>query len=497
MEALWKEQGFLSCCGSKRFAREMAAASPFSDLDHALQSAREIWFNKIDVNGWLEAFTAHPAIGAASPSISQWTKEEQSTALATATDSTMEELVLWNARYREKFGFVFLICASGRAAPEILAELKKRYLNRPIIEFELAAKEEMKIIELRLAKLFETQAGMTPSVTAQLPVSQSNKPGEIKLYVANQQRERHVLIPKIKAHWKPEFHKLFVTLCLDQVVAGNKPGTHLNKKGWKYIMDEFYERTGIRYDKKQFKNHWDSMKDQWKIWSKLRRNIPEGGWDPNTQTINMSDEWWSNYLQMHPEAAQFRYKGLPLADLLDTLFSGGVVGGAITLEHSQGIMSNVDAEGPSQPTSSPDNNYVLHEAIPENQVRSQESPTLSQGEFENEPLLQRRRMNQDPPISLCQRKRDLGSLKFDRQRYHPYEVMESRSTATSALREEYSIRECIHLLNEMSDIQQGSELYMFALDVFLKEEYRELFIALGLPKMRRAWLSRQQNLASD
>lgn len=65
---------------------------------------------------------------------------------------------------------------------------------------------------------------------------------EIKLCVANQQRETHALIPKIKAHWKPEFHKLFVTLCLDQVVAGNKPGTHLNKKGWKYVMDEFYEK---------------------------------------------------------------------------------------------------------------------------------------------------------------------------------------------------------------------------------------------------------------
>lgn len=156
----------------------MAAASPFADLDHALQAAREIWLNKIDVNGWLEGFAAHPAIGTASPSISQWCKEEQSTALATATNSTMQELVEWNARYREKFGFVFLICASGRGTPEILAELKKRYLNRPIVEFEIAAKEEMKIIELRLAKLFETQARTALSVTAQQPVSQSNKPGD-------------------------------------------------------------------------------------------------------------------------------------------------------------------------------------------------------------------------------------------------------------------------------------------------------------------------------
>ncbi|XP_072961508.1 uric acid degradation bifunctional protein TTL isoform X2 [Typha angustifolia] len=171
------EEEFLSCSGSKRFAKEMAAASPFSDLDHAIRSARDIWLNKVDVNGWLEAFAAHPAIGSTSPSVSQRAKEEQSAALATATESTTQELVEWNARYREKFGFVFLICASGRSTPEILAELKRRYLNRPIVELEVAAQEELKIFELRLAKLFVPKARTIPSVSMALPVSHSNKAG--------------------------------------------------------------------------------------------------------------------------------------------------------------------------------------------------------------------------------------------------------------------------------------------------------------------------------
>ncbi|XP_065009046.1 uric acid degradation bifunctional protein TTL-like [Musa acuminata AAA Group] len=74
------EEDVLRCCGSKRFAKEMVSASPFTDLDHALRSACDIWFDK--------------------------------------------ELVEWNFRHREKFGFVFLICASGRGMMEILAELK-------------------------------------------------------------------------------------------------------------------------------------------------------------------------------------------------------------------------------------------------------------------------------------------------------------------------------------------------------------------------------------
>ncbi|RWW82004.1 hypothetical protein BHE74_00009558 [Ensete ventricosum] len=101
--------------------------------------------------------------------------------MATANNSALQvilrcELMEWNSRYREKFGFVFIICASGRGTPEILAELKKRYLNRPIVELEMGAQEEMKIIELRLARLFNSDAGSNIPVTTGLPVSSPTKP---------------------------------------------------------------------------------------------------------------------------------------------------------------------------------------------------------------------------------------------------------------------------------------------------------------------------------
>ncbi|KAK3015582.1 hypothetical protein RJ639_006612 [Escallonia herrerae] len=161
--SVFGEKEFLACCGSTKFAQEMASAAPFATYRQAVEAASDIWCNKVDVNVWLEAFAAHPEIGQApssthkSPSSAQWSKGEQSTALATATDSTLQELYEAYTRYRQKFGFVFLICASGRSTPEILAELKKRYPNRPIVEFEIAAKEQMQITELRLSKLFTTE----------------------------------------------------------------------------------------------------------------------------------------------------------------------------------------------------------------------------------------------------------------------------------------------------------------------------------------------------
>ncbi|PWZ05497.1 Uric acid degradation bifunctional protein TTL [Zea mays] len=163
--------------GSRRFAAAMAAASPFASLADALLAARRIWLDEVDVNGWLEAFAAHPAIGTTSPSVSKsvkWSKEEQSAALSTATDSTAQELAEWNTRYREKFGFVFMICASGRTAAEVLAELKRRYTNRPIVELEAAAQEELKITELRLTKLFSLEPTV-PSTTTEGPIIRSDK----------------------------------------------------------------------------------------------------------------------------------------------------------------------------------------------------------------------------------------------------------------------------------------------------------------------------------
>ncbi|KAF2284459.1 hypothetical protein GH714_022012 [Hevea brasiliensis] len=157
------EEDFLACCGSTKFAKEMVLASPFTSLEEAIAAARNIWFNKVDVNGWLEAFSSHPQIGQSASSAhtshtaAQWSKGEQSTALATSTGSSLQELSDWNTQYRQKFGFIFIICASGRSTAEILAELKKRYQNRPIIEFEIAAQEQMKVTELRLGKLFSTK----------------------------------------------------------------------------------------------------------------------------------------------------------------------------------------------------------------------------------------------------------------------------------------------------------------------------------------------------
>lgn len=116
--------------------------------------------------------------------------------------------------------------------------------------------------------------------------------------IASEQSMSCSSLPKVKATWTPPLHKIFLDLCLQEKLKGNKPGTHFTKEGWKNIIELFYLESGLNYDRLQLKNHWDSTKEQWKIWSKLVCTSYMK-WDPSTRKFEASDEEWTNYLQVH------------------------------------------------------------------------------------------------------------------------------------------------------------------------------------------------------
>jgi OHCU decarboxylase len=151
------EAAFLHCCGSTVFAKTMAERRPFSSLDAAKSEARAVW-GALSPADWDEAFKAHPEIGgkkaegpqtAASAS---WSAGEQAK-VGTAASSTLGELATVNAKYREKFGRIYIVCATGRTAEELLGIAKARLDNDAQKELGIAAEEQAKITELRLDKL--------------------------------------------------------------------------------------------------------------------------------------------------------------------------------------------------------------------------------------------------------------------------------------------------------------------------------------------------------
>ncbi|XRB24144.1 5-hydroxyisourate hydrolase [Pseudoscourfieldia marina] len=117
-----------------------------------VMTMRRIWLSETPLSGWLEAFEAHPRIGQ-KKHVQERESKEQAAAAATMNEDIATQMHALNEQYYDKFGFVFLICASGVPAPTILAALKDRINNKPAVEFQNAAVEQMKITELRLHKL--------------------------------------------------------------------------------------------------------------------------------------------------------------------------------------------------------------------------------------------------------------------------------------------------------------------------------------------------------
>ncbi len=151
------EEELLKCCGSMGWARAMSRRRPFASFERLLQAAGEIWW-RLDPSDWMEAFRAHPQIGQRQPATHSsaqsqaWSAQEQSGMQRAGVGVTME-LEEANQEYFAKFGYIFIICASGKSAEEMLGILRSRLPNAPGNEIKVAAEEQNKITQLRLKKL--------------------------------------------------------------------------------------------------------------------------------------------------------------------------------------------------------------------------------------------------------------------------------------------------------------------------------------------------------
>ena len=154
LEPARAEAEFRRCCGSGRWARTMAEARPFANLD-AMIGAGEATWAALRPDDWLEAFGAHPRIGEPGP-LSAWSRQEQA-GMPSAADDVRKRLAASNAVYRSRFGYIFIVCASGKSPAEMLALLEARLSNPPAIELGVAAGEQCQIAGLRLAKLVDAQ----------------------------------------------------------------------------------------------------------------------------------------------------------------------------------------------------------------------------------------------------------------------------------------------------------------------------------------------------
>ena len=148
---------FHQCCAAKRWVEMMVDAMPYADVAAVLDSASRHWL-AMEKTDYLEAFDGHPRIG--DPD-SLKEKYRNTHALASgeqsrvgeAGEQVLDQLVDYNQRYFDKFGYIFIVCATGKSAEQMLELLKSRLGNAPDRELGVAAAEQAKITAIRLGNL--------------------------------------------------------------------------------------------------------------------------------------------------------------------------------------------------------------------------------------------------------------------------------------------------------------------------------------------------------
>ncbi len=192
----------LKCCASLKWAAIVASHRPFGDANSLLKTSADVWYHHCDLSDWKEAFAGHPQIGDLNSlkkkyaNSAEWAATEQS-GVAAADEKTLRDLAEANAAYRKKFGYIFIVSASGKSAKQMLIIIRARLQHENGQEILVAMGEQHKITAIRLTKSIKelgVQADLNSHITTHVLDTSTGRPGsgmEITL------KERH------NGEWRP------------------------------------------------------------------------------------------------------------------------------------------------------------------------------------------------------------------------------------------------------------------------------------------------------
>ena len=170
-----------TCCGARSWQEKLMEHFPFGSEENLADKATKVWYHACVEQDWLEAFSHHPRIGDIKSlekkfaSTAHLAGEEQS-GVSGASRDTLEALSAGNIAYEQKFGYIFIICATGRSAGEMLQLLHERLHHAPQDEILVAMGEQHKITLLRLGKLFGHAFQKRSQITTHILDTSTGKP---------------------------------------------------------------------------------------------------------------------------------------------------------------------------------------------------------------------------------------------------------------------------------------------------------------------------------
>lgn len=247
-----------SCCGSQKWVSLLMKKFPFETEATLRDQATTIWYDECGKKDWLESFTHHPKIGDKKSLGVKFAGKEQA-GIASATEEVIEALAKANREYEDKFGFIFIVCATGRSAEEMLKLLNDRMTNDFGGELNIAMGEQHKITLIRLKKLFEDfQLLKMSQVTTHVLETSSGKPGKgISLK----------LMQMINNEWKSIAQG--ITNADGRVPDLLPAGKNLSTGNYKLLFE-----TGDYYTGQHIKTFYPAVEIQFTIYDESQYHVP-------------------------------------------------------------------------------------------------------------------------------------------------------------------------------------------------------------------------------
>ncbi|PUZ70658.1 hypothetical protein GQ55_2G251300 [Panicum hallii var. hallii] len=281
------------------------------------------------------------------------------------------------------------------------------------------------------------------------------------------------------ADWNEENTKLLCELFAEQVTAHNRSGTHLNKSGYKNVMEKFKDKTELNYSKMQFKNKWDKMRREYANWKRLVKETGLG-WDNEKKTYKAPDSRWKQLNKDYPGISKFKDGPLQFEELKTIMFEDIRNSGDDHWAPSSGAAPTNQQDAEADEAEDKDEDYEANEASDDCE---EYSPEPSKGK---RPAPSNRKDKGKKPKSSGGHwvQKELSKLV----------TLSERSTASCeslARKDESSgcsIRDVMTLVRECGAVP-GTKEHFIASQVFVKRAEREMFMTLEMPEERFQWLT--------
>ncbi|XP_038699732.1 L10-interacting MYB domain-containing protein-like [Tripterygium wilfordii] len=285
-----------------------------------------------------------------------------------------------------------------------------------------------------------------------------------------------------KANWEQALTAIFLEICVERVKAGDRPNTHFTRDGWKKIISSFFDKTGKLYDQPQFKNKWNNLKKDWRVWEKLVIGETGLGWDNTRETVVADNEWW----EPRQKVRKVRNHGIENREALQFLFGGQGATGLYAL--------NPSANEPEVPDAVQPGNDDVHLSKPDDSNDPEYDAGADVGEVNSSPT---------PPVRVGnprRRSNAQGNRGRQKRRVNDVraEISQSFSLLASAVqsRTQSTAQSCLHgciedvcsRLEEIPETTNGGPLLAFALKLFENKEHRIYFNGINRPEWQVTWL---------